>query len=187
MPSIRVPLLFALCLAVGLAALAAGCSDDDGEKPPECVADTLLPADGAVGDLKASGTAKTALNKKALEDLINGGSEKYTANRFACLALLTYTSAAKGYKDFEVRLFDQTDAAGAQAAYKASAPVGAVDISPTIGDASREDVNTVARVYTGGMRKGKYVARVQAEDAADPNNAKADVQAMLKAIAAAIK
>lgn len=195
--SLTALLALALCCA-----LAAGCSDDDngkkdtGTTPKDggadkggktCTAKDLLPADNTVGDFKQQATPQTAADSKSLTDLINGGSDKYFNNRFACLALVVYGSVAKSW-DLEVWLFDQTDSVGADGAYKATAISGVdADITPTIGDASRENVNTVAGVYTGYARKGKYLARIFAENKPDATAGKDDVQAMLKAIVAAIK
>lgn len=193
------PGVLALALCCGL---AAGCSDDDNGKKDTgavqqdgsadtgvktCVAKDLLPADNAVGDFTQKAAPQIAADSKSLTDLINGGSDKYFNNNFDCLALVVYASATKSW-DLEVWLFDQTDSTGADGAYKATAIAGIdADITPTIGDASRENVNTVAGVYTAYARKGRYLVRVFAENTADATAGKDDVQAMLKAIVAAIK
>jgi len=202
MLSTRFSLLTALSLAL-CCALAWGCSDDDNDKKDTgttkldggqkqdtggapCTVTDLLPADDAVGDYK-KGTPKTAKDSTSLTDLINGGADKYFNNNFNCMTRVIYTSAAQAW-DLEVWLFDQGDTTGASGAYTATAITGVdVDITPTIGDASRENVNAVGGVYTGYARKGKYLVRIFAENKADASAGKDDVQAMLKAVTGAVK
>jgi hypothetical protein len=198
----RSSLLVALSLAL-CCALALGCSDDDTDKKDTgttkldgggkldtggaaCTVTDLLPADDAVGDFK-KGTPETAKDSKSLTDLINGGADKYFKNSFNCMTKVSYTSATQAW-DLEVWLFDQGDTAGATGAYTDTAIPGVdADITPTIGEASRENINTVAGVYTGYARKDKYLVRIFAENTADATAGKDDVQAMLKAVVGAIK
>ena len=180
----------------------AACSDDTDPQKDAAVADKaviadkapadsstascdtkkLLPADGTVGDFKLD-KVEAAVNGKELQALINGGSEKYEKNSFKCMVKSTYksTSATKKYL-IEIWIFDQTDAAGAKAAYVASKHSDDADISPTIGDASRENLKLLYD-YTADMRQGKYLARIKIDDKA----AKADGPVALKAIEALIK
>ncbi len=171
------------------------CSDDDNSgaadvgvdktvidaAPATCGTSAFLPADSAVGNLKQKGTPKIADTGKLLDLLINGGSEKYKTNKFTCMVEASYADATNGYTA-QVWIFDQTDKTGAEGAYKATSSSDYTDISPTIGDASNENLKLLAD-YVGYMRKGKYVARVSIDDL----TAKADGQAMLKAIAGLIK
>jgi hypothetical protein len=169
-------------LALGLPA----CSDD-GDKPTAdaapapCSSIALLPADNAVGDFTREGTPQEASTEKGLFDLIDGGAEKYIQNKWVCLAMVSYKSATAAHT-LEARLFDQTDAAGATAAYTATGSVDDVDITPVIGDAARGHENAVSDLYQADMRKGKYLARVIADKAAG----KDDALSLLKAIAAAV-
>ena len=190
-----------LCLVSTLSLTLAACSDDtDSNKDKGTVKDTgvadkavtadtssatcetqkLLPADGAVGDFKLD-KALAAQNGKELQALINGGSEKYEKNSFKCMVKATFKSATKKHV-MEIWLFDQTDAAGAKAAYDASQHPDDADISPTIGDASRENLKLLFE-YTSDMRLGQYLARVKIDDKA----AGADGPLALKAIEALIK
>lgn len=149
--------------------------------PRVCDTTALLPADNAVGDFARSGQVQVAVNGKQLQDLINGGSEKYEKNSFKCMSLATYASATKKHK-VEVWLFNQTGAAGAAAAYKATEHPDDQAISPAVGDAARENTKLLFE-YTADLRKGAYVARVKIDDKAGA----ADGPLFLKALAAAIK
>jgi len=173
-----------------------GCSDDDlgtkldgggggadkgatvDQSTAKCGTSAFLPADSAVGAYKVKGTPKAAATNKQLDDLINGGSEKYKTNKFSCMVEAFYTSGAM---TAQVWIFDQTDKTGAEGAYKATTSSDNTDITPTIGDASRENLKLLAD-YLGFMRKGKYLARVSIDDL----TAKADGQALLKASAGAM-
>jgi hypothetical protein len=174
--------LFSTLLACGVLA----CSDDSEKPTPDaagtpCSSTALLPADNAVGDFTRDGAPQEADTEKKLFDLINGGAEKYTQNKWVCLAMVSYKSATAAHT-IEARLFDQTDAAGATAAYTATGTVDDVDITPVIGDAARGHENTVSDLYQADMRKGKYLARVLADKAAG----KDDALSLLKATAAAV-
>jgi hypothetical protein len=181
-----------MLLLLAAVLLAAGCSDDNGTKPdsavtpdgpggadgPEqtdgpaaCQVTSLLPADNAVGDFVMDGSPQTAANLTELTALINGGSEKYTqGGKFVCMALATYKSATQSHS-LELWLFDQTDTAGAEAAYTATAHPDDQDTSPVIGDASRGHDNAIADVYQADMRKGQYLARVIADAIAGKDDA----------------
>jgi hypothetical protein len=178
----RTPLL---SLFLSSLLLCSACSDDTTQKdsgtqdigtPASCGTSAYLPADSAVGDFK-KGTIKAADTGKRLDDLIDGGSEKYKTNNFKCMVQVIYESGSKSY-EIKVWLFDQTDATGASGAYTASGSGSFTDITPTVGDASREDL-TLPLDYLADMRKGQYLARVQIDD----NSAKDDGRAMIKAIA----
>lgn len=191
--------VYACVLILSLA--LAGCSDDTDSKQDKgtpadsgaadkakaadqstatCGTQKLLPADGTVGDFKLD-KMEAAADGKGLQALINGGSEKYEKNKFACMVRATFKSATKKH-GIEIWIFDQTDAAGAKAAYDASEHSDDADISPTIGDASRENAKLLFE-YTADMRLGKYLARVKIDDKA----AKADGPTALKAMETLIK
>lgn len=191
-----VAILGALALAMGV---AAGCSDDSEGTPDKgpgisdggadttggaCSARPLLPADSAVGDFTGVAGAQVASTPKQLNDLINGGSEKYTQKgKFVCMAWVEkYTSTTKSYT-IDVRVFDQTDVQGATDAYDDTVHPDDQDITPTIGDAYRGHENAIAGTYGADMRKGKYLVRVQASS----KDGKADVGAMIQAVADAIQ
>ena len=180
-----------LLLMLASLLLCGACSDDgtttdsggpdltvDSGPPASCGTSAYLPADSTVGDFKQEAQPKAADTGKRLDDLIDGGSEKYKNNKFKCMVEVVYASATKSYK-IKVWLFDQTDTAGATGAYTASGSAGFTDITPTVGDASREDL-TLPLDYLADMRKGQYLARVQIDD----NTSATDGQAMIKAIAA---
>ncbi len=188
-------------LSVLLVFSLAGCSDDTDSKQDKgtladsgaadkakaadqssasCGTKKLLPADAAVGDFKLD-KVEAAANGKGLQALINGGSEKYEKNKFSCMVKATFKSATKKHS-VEIWLFDQTDAGGAKAAYDASKHPDDADITPTIGDASRENAKLLFE-YTADMRLGKYLARVKIDDKA----AKADGPLALKAMETLIK
>ena len=145
-----------------------------------CETKKLLPADSSVGDFKLD-KVEAAQNSKELQALINGGSEKYEKNKFKCMVKATFKSITKKYI-IEIWLFDQTDAAGAKAAYDASKNSDDADITPTIGDASRENLK-LPFDYSADMRLGQYLARIKIDD----NTAKADGPLALKAIETLIK
>ncbi len=148
----------------------------------KCGTKALLPADATIGDFKLD-KVEAAADAKGLQALINGGSEKYEKNKFKCMVKAVYKSPTKTKKyTIEVWLFDQTDAAGAKAAYDASKHPDDADITPTIGDASRENLKLLFE-YTADMRKGQYLARIKIDD----KTAKADGPLTLKEIAKAIK
>jgi hypothetical protein len=147
-----------------------------------CGTKKLLPADGTVGDFKLD-KVEAAADAKGLQALINGGSEKYEKNKFTCMVKATFKSASKKH-GIEIWLFDQTDAAGATAAYDASKHPDDADISPTIGDASRENAKLLFE-YTADMRLGKYLARVKIDDKAAKADGPTTLSAMEKTIKAA--
>jgi hypothetical protein len=179
----RALLAVGACLALGL-----GCSDDSKQQkdngptpdlskdtgPKVCGATSLLPADSAVGDYKKD-TPQVATTPKELDDLIDGGSEKFINNKFNCMAWVKYSSTAAS-ASVDIKLFDQTDAAGAQAAY-GIVGTGYTDITPVVGDAAKESV--LVSSYAAVMRKGKHIAQVEAK----PKTAQADAVALLKALA----
>lgn len=181
----------ALALLLGL---TAACSDDTtggqdfgapdrgtaDAAPPTCGTTAYLPADSAVGDFKQSAAVKVAATGKQLQDLINGGSEKYQKNGFSCMALAVYQSASASH-GVEVWLFDQGSAAGAKAAFEATKNPDDTPISPTLGDESRENKKLLAE-YTADMRKGRYLARVKIDD----KTGAADGPKVLKVIADAL-
>jgi len=175
-------------------ALAAGCSDDTSvgdsavapdssvdSAPAFCDTSAFLPGDSVVGDFVVKGTPKAAANAAALNLLINGGSVKYSDNKFVCMVEAFYTSATKSYQ-IKVWIFDQTNNTGATAAYTATGNASFSNITPTIGDTSRENLK-LPLDYMADVIKGKYLIRVQSDDPA----AHADGLAMLKAIVALIK
>lgn len=182
-------------------ALAGGCSDDSnggptpdtgggkadkgggaGDAPKSCSATPLLPADNAVGDFAQDGSPQQARDLTELTALINGGAEKYTqTNKFACMAWVKYKSGTQSHT-LEVRLFDETDQAGADAAYQATQNPDDQDITPAIGDAARGHENVVSGIYQADMRKGQYLARIIADQTAGEY----DALEMLRAIAGAI-
>lgn len=178
-----------MALGVTLQLLALGCSDDGGKtadsRPPDSAQTcptSLLPADGKVGDFKRQATPETATNLTALTALINGGAEKYTqGGKFVCMARVKYTSATKTHT-LDVRVFDETDAAGAESTYTQTKNPDDQDLSPTIGDASRGHENTVSGIFQADMRKKKYVVRV----IADKTVGKTDALSLLEAIAGAV-
>jgi hypothetical protein len=185
----HVLLVAGVCLTLGL-----GCSDDTKQPqndkgptadlkvskdtgPKTCSATSLLPADNTVSDYKKD-TPQIATTAKELNDLIDGGSEKFSDNKFVCMAWVKYTSTTAS-SSVDVKLFDQTDAAAVQAVYGI---VGTTytDISPVIGDAAKESV--LVSSYAAVMRKGKYIAQIEAK----PKTAQADAVSLLKALAAAL-
>jgi hypothetical protein len=179
----RVLPVLSVTLALGL-----GCSSDTNQKdssvppketgPKACTATAYLPANAKVGDYKQQ-DLQIATNAKELDDLIDGGSEKFINNKFSCLSWVLYASSAKGVT-IDIRLFDQTDSAGATEAYKL---VGTtyVDMSPVVGDAAKEDT-TLPTTYAAIMRKGKFLAQVTATK----KDAQADATEVVKGIAAAL-
>ncbi len=179
----------ALALAL---ALTLGCSDDSGAPDrgapdagqdtagPSCDATTYLPQDGAVGDFKLTASPGVAADGKQLEALIDGGSEKYKQNSFSCMTEAIYGSGTASYQ-IKVWLFNQTDTAGAAAAYTATDNSSFTATATTYGDASRENLK-LPLDYMADMRKGKYLARVQVDDPAGA----ADGLKMVQAIAAAL-
>ena len=181
---------FALCLVLLTTAACSDSVDTDGGlvadkaiaadtgKPATCGTSAYLPADGKIGDFKRTASPKAAANGKQLKDLIDGGSEKYEKNSFVCMSLVSYASATTSYK-IEIWLFDQTDAAGAKAAYAATKHPDDADLSPTVGDASRQNSKLLFE-YTADMIKGKYLARVKVDD----KKGAADGLAAIKAVAA---
>lgn len=187
-----------MLVAIAAVALAlAACSDDNGSKtdgkvpdstvqsdaPVVCTVDALLPKNNTVGDFVEDGAPQTADNLTALTALIDGGSEKYTqGGKFVCMALQKYKSATKTH-GLELWLFDQTDTAGATAAYANTSNPDDQDLTPTIGDASRGHENAIAGIYQADMRKGQYLARVIADAVAG----KDDALALLTALASAIQ
>jgi hypothetical protein len=153
-----------------------------GDASTSCSATPLLPADNTVGDFTQDGAPQKATNLTELTALINGGAEKYTqTQKFVCMAWVKYKSGSKSHT-LEVRLFDETDQAGAEAAYKATEHPDDQDITPAIGDASRGHENAVSGIYQADMRKGQYLVRIIADQTAG----KDDALAMLTAIAGAI-
>jgi hypothetical protein len=180
-----------LCaLLLGLGA----CSDDTKPKadlasPPKeaavksCPTSAFLPADAKVGDYKQDGAPQVATNGIELKALIDGGSEKYEQNSFLCMVLAKYKSASKGVSA-ELWVFDQTDAAGADAAMKAVLTPDDADLAPTIGDASKENVK-LPFGYTAIMRKQRYLGRAVLADKKAEGSA--DASSLLREIAAAIK
>lgn len=145
-----------------------------------CATSAFLPADAAVGDFKQKGKPQAAATGQQLDNLINGGSEKYKQNKFLCMVQAVYESTAKS-ASMKVWIFDQTDATGAEGAYKASAHPDDTATATTIGDASRENLKYLTD-YTADMRKGRYLARV----VLDVKTASADGLAMLSAIVKAM-
>jgi hypothetical protein len=177
------------CLVLGVAlGIGLGCSSDTKQKdssippketgPKTCTATAYLPADGKLGDYKQQ-DLQIATNGKELDDLIDGGSEKFKDNKFSCLSWVKYASAGKAVS-IDIRLFDQTDSGGATAAYGL---VGTtyVDITPVIGDAAKDDT-TLPTTYAAVMRKGKFLAQVTA----NKKDAQADATEVVKGIAAAL-
>jgi len=182
----------ALCIP---ALFALACSDDDkgnnngtidGGGPDQAVADmtpakcgtsAVLPADSAVSGYKKKGAHKAAATGKQLDLLINGGSEKYKTNNFSCMVEAYYTDAT-GKITAKVWIFDQTDATGAAGAFAKVVSSDYTDITPTVGDASKENLKLLVD-YEAFMRKGKYLAHVSIDD----KTKSADGQAFLKAIA----
>jgi hypothetical protein len=157
--------------------LLGACSDDNGQKSDNgstktdgggtgacedtktCGTTDLLPADNAVGDYAKKGAPRVAADAACLQQLIDGGSVKYEQNKFACVSVVTYASAADS-AEIEVWAFDQTDAAGAQAAMDLAA-ANMTDLGPTLGEASKEDVS-LPSTYMAFARKGKTLVRVLA-------------------------
>jgi hypothetical protein len=177
--------ILALLLAL---TLVGGCSDDTSNPqvdkgPPKtetqqlsCNTMGLLPTDKSVGDYTRKATPDIAANATSLQALIDGGSEKYSQNKFICMVQAFYTSTTSG-AEIKIWVFDQTDAAGATAAMTAAVSPVFTDITPTIGDASKEDT-TLPAAYVAFARKGKTLARVEA----NKKTANTDAQSLLKAI-----
>ena len=177
-----------------LALPLASCSDDDKGYPVDlgvdqavvdmtvatCGTSSFLPADGKVSGYKHKSTPKAAATSKQLDLLINGGSEKYKANKFTCMVEAFYTDAT-GKLTAQIWIFDQTDATGATGAFTAVASTDYTDITPAMGDAAKENLQLLAD-YLGIMCKGKYVVRVSIDD----KTKGADGRALLKAIADAL-
>jgi len=174
-------------LMASLSLSLCACSDDGGTKVPDqgvpsCTAKTPLAADNAVGDFTQEAAPSMASTLTALTALIDGGSEKYTqGGKFVCMAWVKYKSTTKAHT-LEVWLFDQTDVAGATAAYANTSNPDDTDLSPTIGEAARGHENTVSDIYQADMRKGKYLVRV----IASKGTGKDDALAMLTAVAGKI-
>jgi len=175
--------------------LIAGCSDDSAKTDTgagssdksvtaeastgTCGTSAFAPADGTVADY-TKGTPKVATTAKELQDLIDGGSEKYSNNQFACMVQVVYTNSTKGVT-LEAWIFDQTNAAGAEAAMTAALSADDTELTPKIGDASKENTKLLSN-YTVIMRKGQYVGRILASK----KDASADAVALLTAIAGAM-
>jgi hypothetical protein len=142
---------------------------------------SFLPADDAVKGYVKQQAPETAATNKELDDLIDGGSEKYKENKFYYMTQVYYLNTQKA-TSIKVWIFDQTDTAGAEGAFnRAKSPSGTA-ISPAIGEASLEDL-TLPAGYTAILRKAKYVAQV----VVDKKDSKDDGKALLTKIAEAIK
>jgi hypothetical protein len=186
--------ILALLLAT---ALVGACSDDTSktvDKGPSkvdtkvggtdgttktCSTSSLLPADKSVSDYTKKAAADVANDATSLQALIDGGSEKYSQNKFVCMVQAIYASTTSS-SEITVWIFDQTDAAGATAAMTAAVSATSTDLTPTVGDASKEDTTLVSG-YVAFARKNKTLVRVSANKKA----VSADAQALLKAIIAA--
>jgi len=149
--------------------------------PRVCDATALLPGDNAVGDFVREGAVKVAVTAKQLQDLIDGGSDKYEKNHFKCMSLVRYRSASRTHR-VEVWVFNQTDAAGARAAYEATRDPDDVALSPPLGDAARENKKLLFE-YTADLRKGAHLVRVKI----DQKQGAPDGPRFLKAVAQAMQ
>jgi hypothetical protein len=164
------------CLLVMALATIGACSDDttsktdtapakDTGKPVidvnssgHCEVTAFFPVAGKVLDYAMSEGPRVAVNAKELEDIVDGGSEKYKDNKFSCMAEVYYTSASKATK-IKIWSFNQTDKTGAEGAYTKISNGSETPITPTIGDASQEDT-TLPLNYIASMRKGQYLIQV---------------------------
>ncbi len=146
-----------------------------------CGAGTFLPASDAIDDFKNEGSVKGATNSCELELLIDGGAEKYSQNKFNCMVLAKYKSVTKSIA-VDAWIFDQTDNQGAEGAYQLVGTLDDTPLTPTLGDASQENLK-LPFSYTATMRKGKYVVRIFV----DKKEGKNEGMAFLKNIESAIK
>jgi hypothetical protein len=141
-----------------------------------CSTAALMPADKAVGDYTRKAAPESANDVAALQAIVDGGSEKYSQNKFVCMSRAYYDSVAIG-AEVELWVFDQTDAAGAQAAMDIAVS-GLTDLTPVIGDASKEDLTVVGGYLAFARSKGRTLARVYA----NKKTARDDAVALLKLV-----
>jgi hypothetical protein len=156
-----------------IAAAAAACG---GEKAPTCSIGTAdLPADNAVGDYVLSGAATQADSAQQLYDLIDGAGDRYLSAGFLCLRSGTYSSPGGG-PDITVSIYDQGTAGGATAVYDAYATSGEQPLTPTRGDASRENMPLNYQAY---LRAGRIFVDVVADSPQSRDSAVAMLDAVL--------
>ncbi len=144
---------------------------------PTCSVTDLLPTD--VQGYTPTDAPLVATNAKELQDIVNGGSEKYENNKYKCMAEVFFASAGT---ELKVWFFDQTDTAGATAAYDAVGTGTETVTDPVIGDACKEDL-TLPLNYTAFMRKGQYLVLISA----NKKDANVVSLALMEALAGAIK
>jgi hypothetical protein len=163
-------------LTLGLLALGClplGCTGSD--NPPGCGIDALMPADGAVLDYAVDGTPQKALDEQALFDLIDGGGVKYTQNGFVCMVVADFASLSESAV-VTLWIYDQGTIAGAQGAWDATSSPTYTDLTPTVGDASREDL-TLPFNYAADARVDRFLVQLTT----DPKTARDSTVSLMQA------
>jgi hypothetical protein len=168
-----------LWVAVAVAATCAACGGG-GDRATCSLGAAALPADGTVGDYALNGGVTQADTAQQLYDLIDGAGDRYTSAGFVCLRSGRYSSTG-GAADITVSIYDQGSTSGATAVYDAYATSGQGALSPTRGDASRENTSLPLN-YEAYMRVGRIFVDVVGDSPQSRDSAIAMLDAVLAGV-----